>query len=312
MDTKHSSISIILFALVANFLIAIVKFIVAFLTRSSAMLAEAVHSSADTLNQVFLIIGIKRAKKKPDPLHPFGYSGELYFWSFIVAILLFTAGAAFSIYVGINKVIHPEKIQNIAYALSVLCFSILAESVAFTKASKKINQDRGDKSILEYLKFCKHSELIVVFLEDLAALCGLSVALIFIITQHVTGILILDGIASILIGLILVLVAFFLARETQSLLIGEGADPVLIKKIAKILTDDYVSKLIHIKSMQLGPDNILIGVKLEFVSNLKTIQISEKINEYEAEIRSKHPIIKGIFIEPDIYLKDRDSEKQGL
>jgi len=299
---KTSSISVIIFAFSANFIIATVKFIVSFITHSSAMLAEAIHSLADTLNQVLLIVGIKRAEKKPDKLHPFGFSGELYFWSFVVAILLFTAGAVFSIYEGIHKIKHPGEIKNTLYAVVVLVIAIIAEGAAFLKASRKINIERKDKSIFKYLKCSKHSELIVVFLEDSAALCGLSVALIFIVVQHFTGFLMLDGIASILIGIILAFVAFFLARETQSLLIGEAADPALIKKITHIFSSDKnINKVINIKSLQFGPDDIMLAVKLEFRDNLSAEKISELINIYEKKIREECPSINRIFIEPDIF-----------
>jgi cation diffusion facilitator family transporter len=301
MSKEISSKSVIFTALIANLFIAILKSVVAILTMSSAMLAEAVHSSADTLNQVFLLIGISKGKRQPDSLHPFGFSGELYFWSFIVAIMLFTGGSIFSIYEGIHKLLHPQPIHNVKYAFAVLFISLIAEGIAFYKAYKKVNRERKGTKILDYLRKTKKSALIVVFLEDLAAITGLSTAIILIFVQHVTGILIFDGIASIAIGLILAVVAFFLGNETKSLLLGESASPVLIKQIEKIFDEEEsINNLIHIKSLQLGPDDVLLSVKAEFNHRLNSVEISNLINGIEKEIRTKHPDVKQIFIEPDI------------
>jgi len=304
-QANRSSIPVILFAFSANLVIFVIKLVVSFVTRSSALLAEAVHSLADTLNQVLLIVGIFRARRKPDDLHPFGFSGELYFWSFIVAILLFSAGAVFSIYEGIHKITNPREMQNVFWAFLVLIAAIIAEGAAFLKALNRIRREKKERRIMEYLKFCKHSELIVVFMEDLAALCGLTMALVFILLQQITGLLILDGIASVLIGALLAVVAFFLARETHSLLIGEAADPRLIRRIASLLADPAVRRVIYIKSLQLGPEDILLGIKLEFDPGLKAPDISRFINRQEEKIRSSFPHVKGIFIEPDIFIPGR-------
>ncbi len=302
MRNGTSSKSVIFSALLANLFIALIKSIVAFITRSSAMLAEAIHSVADTLNQVLLLIGIKKGKREPDSLHPFGFSGELYFWSFIVAIILFTAGAAFSIYEGIHKLMHPAPIKNIRYAFMVLIFSMAAEGFAFLRAYKKVNRERGSMKVFSYLRKTKKSELIVVFLEDLAALLGLSFALVLIYIQHLTSVLIFDGIASIIIGLILCAVALFMGNETRSLLLGESADPKLIQKISNIFVEEEsINRMIYIKSLQLGPEDIMVSVKVEFNHRLNAREISNLINGIEKEIRTKFPDVKTIFIEPDIY-----------
>jgi cation diffusion facilitator family transporter len=288
--------------MLANLFIAVMKLAVALLTGSSAMLAEAIHSFADTANQVLLLIGIKKGEKAPDHLHPFGFSGELYFWSFIVAIILFTAGGVFSIYEGIHKLYHPQPIENINYAFLVLIFAIAAEGAAFYKALQKINKERQRIPVYKYLRETKKSELIVVFLEDLAAISGLVTALGLILLQHLTGILVFDGIASIIIGLILCIVAIFLGKEIRSLLIGESADPKIIEKIAAIFRqEESIDRLIHIKSLQLGPCDILVSAKAEFNHRLTSIEISNLINGIEKEIRQKYPDVKKIFIEPDIY-----------
>jgi cation diffusion facilitator family transporter len=305
MRGKQSSKSVILVALSANLFIAVIKFFVAALTASSAMLAEAVHSVADTMNQVFLLIGIKRGRRDPDSLHPFGFASELYFWSFIVAIILFTAGAIFSIYKGIQKVLHPEPLDHVEFAFAVLIFSMLAEGIAFLKAFRKIQRERRELSIVRYLRQCKKSELIVVFLEDLAAITGLGVALILLLIQYFTGILILDGIASIIIGIILGVVALFLGNEVKSLLIGESADPMVLRKIKEIFaSEESITRVIYMKSLQLGPDDILLAVKAEFNKYLSTSEISTVINGIEAEIRQRYPEMKKIFIEPDMYVNN--------
>jgi len=305
MKKNLSSKSVILVAFLANLLIALLKLIVSFITRSSAMLAEAVHSFADTINQVLLLIGIKKGKQEPDHMHPFGFSSELYFWSFIVAIILFTAGAIFSIYEGIHKILHPAPLENIQYAFGVLIFSLLVEGFAFSRAFIKVNRERKGQGVFAYLRRSKKSEIMVVFLEDLAAITGLSVAIILLLLQHMTKIMIFDGIASIIIGLILCVVALFLGSEIKSLLIGESADPELVKKIADIFTgDESINNLIYIKSMQLGPHDILISVKAEFNDRLTIKEISNIINSIEKEIRTEYPEVKQIFIEPDIYNKN--------
>jgi len=308
MENKHSSLPVIITALIANLFIAIMKLIVAVISGSSAMLAEAIHSFADTFNQIFLLVGIKKGKRIADQLHPFGFAGEMYFWSFIVAIILFTAGGVFSIYEGFHKLLHPEPIENIVYAFGVLALSIVAEGIAFLKACKKINKERHGIPVFQYLRNTKKSELIVVFLEDLAALSGLTTALILIFLQHITGILIFDGIASMIIGLILCTVALFLGNEIRSLLIGESADPKTIMDISSIfLHEESIERVVYIKSLQLGPEDILLAANIEFNHRLTAIEINNLIDGIEKEIRKRHPDVKKIFIEPDIYKSNNHS-----
>lgn len=302
MKARDSSIPVVLFAFGANLIIALVKFLVFLLTRSSAILAETVHSLADTMNQVLLLVGIRKGRREPDQLHPFGFSGELYFWSFIVAMLLFTAGSVYSIWQGINKLMNPVPVQQIHYAFAILGVAIIAEGTAFMKASRMIQKERRGRSVYRYLRSTKKSELIVVFMEDLAALIGLCIAAACLILEQLTGLLVFDALASVLIGVLLAAVAFFLALETKSLLVGEAADPEVIGGVRHILhDDDSVNRVIAMRSLHLGPEDILLAVKLEFNERLNAREISNLINGFERDIRQRYPQIRRIFIEPDIF-----------
>ena len=305
MKNKNDSMSIIMFAFGANLFIAISKFIVFLLTRSSAMLAEAIHSVADTMNQILLFVGIIRGKKKADNIHPFGFASEMYFWSFVVSIILFTMGSMFSIYEGIKKIRHPEEILNLKFAFIVLFIALIAEGSAFYKALQKVKGEKGKRGYIEYLRISKKSEIIIVFLEDFAAICGLLSAIFLLTLQYITKNPIYDAIASIVIGIILAIVAIFLGNEIKSLLIGESAGPAVSKKVAEIInSNDGINRVIDVKSLQLGPDDILLAIKAEFDHRLNSVEISNLINGVEKEIRETMPDIKKIFIEPDIYKED--------
>ena len=305
MKNKNDSMSIIMFAFGANLFIAISKFIVFLLTRSSAMLAEAIHSVADTMNQILLFVGIIRGKKKADNIHPFGFAGEMYFWSFVVSIILFTMGSMFSIYEGIKKIRHPEEILNLKFAFIVLFIALIAEGSAFYKALQKVKGEKGKRGYIEYLRISKKSEIIIVFLEDFAAICGLLSAIFLLTLQYITKNPIYDAIASIIIGVILAIVAIFLGNEIKSLLIGESAGPEVSKKVTEIInSNDGINRTIDVKSLQLGPDDILLAIKAEFDHRLNSVEISNLINGVEKEIRETMPDIKKIFIEPDIYKED--------
>jgi cation diffusion facilitator family transporter len=304
MKKAHSSKTVILAAFIANLFIALVKFTVAWITNSSAMLAEAVHSTADALNQVLLFVGIKKAAKKADELHPFGFSGEAYFWSFIVAIILFTSGAIFSIYEGVQKLRHPEPVAYLPLALLVLGIAIIAEAVSLRVAFRKINIERGKTGLIAYLRQSKKAELVVVFLEDTAALIGLAIAMTALLIEQFTGILFFDGLASVLIGGLLAATALFMGNETKSLLIGESADPALLRKIRlQLLKEESISRVIHIRSLHLGAEDILLAIKAEFNPQLNAKQICILINGIESELRARYPQINKIFIEPDIFRK---------
>jgi len=304
MKKAKSSVFVIITAFSANMFIALVKFLVAWITTSSAMLAEAIHSVADTLNQVLLFIGVKKAAKKADELHPFGFSGETYFWSFIVAIFLFTTGAVFSIYEGAEKLRHPEPVVHIEYAFLVLGTAFIAEALSLRTALKKINAERGKTGMVAYLRNSKKAELIVIFLEETAALIGLTIAMVGLLIEHLTGALFFDGLASILIGLLLASTALFVGIETKSLIIGEGADPEMLRRIRLLLLrEESITHVIHIRSLHLGAEDILLAVKAEFDTRLNPKQICSLINGIEADIRAHYPQVNKIFIEPDIYKK---------
>jgi cation diffusion facilitator family transporter len=304
MKQTKSSKTVILAAFSANLLIALVKFLVASLTASAAMLAEAIHSSADTINQVLLLVGMKKAAKKADELHAFGFSGETYFWSFIVAIILFTSGAIFSIYEGVRKLRHPAPVDHIHYAFVILTIAIIIEAVSLRVAFKKINSERGQTGLIAYLRKSKKAELIVVFMEDTAAICGLTIALAALLAEHFSKKYFFDGLASILIGILLAVTALFIGSETKSLLIGESADPGLLKKIRQLLLkEESITRIIHLRSLHLGAEDILLAIKAEFDEHLSSKQISNLINGMEKDIRAQFPEVNKIFIEPDIFRK---------
>jgi len=302
MKQTKSSKSVVFAAFCANLFIAAVKFVVAYFSASSAMLAEAIHSSADMFNQVLLFVGIKKAAKKADELHPFGFSGEAYFWSFIVAIILFTSGAIFSIYEGVQKLRHPAPVAHIRVALIVLGIAVIAEVLSLRVAFRKINVERGKTGIVTYLRRSKKAELIVVFMEDSAALIGLAIAMAALLAEHFTGIYFFDGLASVLIGVLLACTALFIGNETRSLIIGESADPTTLRKIRLLLLkEDSIARVIHIRSLHLGAEDILLAIKAEFSEHLNVEQICNLINGLENEIRAQFPEVNKIFFEPDIF-----------
>jgi cation diffusion facilitator family transporter len=302
MKQTKSSKSVVFAAFSANLFIALVKFVVAYFSASSAMLAEAVHSTADTLNQVLLFMGIKKAARKADELHPFGFSGEAYFWSFIVAIILFTSGAIFSVYEGVRKLRHPAPVEHIQYAFLVLGIAVIAEALSLRVAFRKINVERGKTGIITYLRRSKKAELIVVFMEDSAALIGLAIALAALLAEHFTGIYLFDGLASVLIGVLLAFTALFIGNETRSLIIGESADPAMLRKIRLLLLrEDSITRVIHIRSLHLGAEDILLAIKAEFSEHLSVEQICNLINGLEKEVRAQFPEVNKIFFEPDIF-----------
>jgi cation diffusion facilitator family transporter len=285
-------------ALIGNFLIAIMKFIVAVITRSSAMLAEAFHSTADAGNQALLLVGIRRSKKPPTPEHPFGFGKEQFFWSFVVANVLFFLGAAASIFEGVKKLMHPHPMEKFYLIYIVLGISIVIEAAAYTMAIRQFNRSRGDKSVWQALKDEKDANLLVVLVEDTAATLGLVVALVGVMLVDLTGKLYFDAVASIIIGLILASVAAFLANEMRKLLIGEGVGPRKLKAIKEALESfEEVDSLVNIYTMYIGPQHVLLAVEVDFHDHLTAGDLEKVTASMEARAVEVVPDIRKVFIE---------------
>ncbi len=297
----HGSKKVVFFALGANLAIALSKFIVYFLTGSSSMLSEAIHSTADTGNQVLLLVGMARSRKPEDETHPFGYSQERFFWAFLVAVQLFALGGLYSIWEGIKKITHPHPINRPFLAVGLLLFAMVAEGISFLKASRELHRKKGNLSLFAFLRKTATVEVMVVFLEDLAALIGLTIALFSVLLSRFTGLAFFDGLGSILIGLLLIGVAFFLGSEMHSLMVGEGAPEEVLREVEKILSEqEGVERVVYLKSLILGEDNILLAGKVLFPRSVSMEKVSSSIDRAEEEIREKFPSVKKIFIEADV------------
>lgn len=293
---SHSdSAKAVVIALIGNGLITILKFIGAFFTRSSSMLAEAIHSSADCLNQVFLLIGNKRKKKETDEMHPFGYGREEYFWAFMVAILLFFGGAFYSFYEGIHKLIHPEPIQNVTWALAILGISLIIESRSFLVALKELRKTTK-ATFLNAIKKSIDINLIVILLEDAAALLGLAVA--FVCTVLAVYMPIFDGIGSILVGMILVYVSYSLVNELRKLIIGESMPREQRIRIKEIVhTFDIVEHINRIKTMNIGSNNYLLLISISANDFEKVYKIEDSVEEIKRDIKKEFKNVSEIYIE---------------
>jgi len=257
----------IIAALTANLGIAVTKFVAFLLTGSSSMLAESIHSVADSGNQLLLLVGGKQSRKRATPAHPFGYGRERYLYAFIVSIVLFSVGGLFALYEGYHKIRHPEAIREWQWVpIAVLVIAIVLESYSFWTAIKESNHTRGKSSWVDYIRRAKAPELPVVLLEDSGALVGLVLALFGVVMTLITGNGVWDGIGTGAIGLLLVAIAVVLAVETKSLLIGEGANPEDVRKIEKaVLAGDGIERIIHMKTLHLGPDELLVAAKIAIV-----------------------------------------------
>lgn len=289
-------------ALVGNSLIAIAKFGAFFVTGSASMLAEAIHSVADSGNQGLLLWGGKAAQKDADEEHQFGYGRERYFWSFVVALVLFALGAGFAIYEGISKIRHPHHIDSIAVALGVLAFAILIEGYSFRTAVVESLPLKGNLSWWQFVRRSRTPELPVVLLEDLGAMIGLVFAFVALCIAHFAEAPIWDGIGTLGIGILLFFIACTLIVEMRSLLIGEGADIDEMVKIRTAITEsDKVTKLIHLRTQHLGPEELLLGAKVEFDASLSMAELATAINGVESNIRAVVPYARPMYIEPDLH-----------
>jgi len=293
-------------ALTANLGIAVTKFVAFLLSGSSSMLAESVHSLADSANQVLLLVGGKRAKRAATADHPFGFGRERYVYAFMVAIILFTIGGIYSIYEGIHKLEHPEPIDRVWIPLVILLISIGLESYSFRTALKESAEHRHGISVLEFVRRAKSPELPVVLLEDMAALVGLVLALVGVSLAAITGDGLWDGVGTVAIGALLVLVAIVLGVEVKSLLVGEGASEADAQAIAAAaLRGADIERIIHMKTLYLGPDELLVGMKVAVAPTDSAIQVAGAIDALEQRVRAAVPVARVLYIEPDIYSSDR-------
>ncbi|MDG5802150.1 cation diffusion facilitator family transporter [Streptomyces ossamyceticus] len=289
-------------ALAANLAIAAAKFVAFLFSHSSSMLAESVHSLADSGNQALLLLGGKKAQREATPQHPFGYGRERYIYAFLVSIVLFSVGGMFALYEGYEKIKHPHEIDHWYWPVGVLVFAIIAESFSFRTAIKESNALRGKKSWKEFVRHAKAPELPVVLLEDLGALVGLILALGGVGLALLTGDGVWDGIGTLCIGVLLILIAIILAAETKSLLLGESAGAEEVEKIAAAVVDgDTVTRVIHMRTLHLGPEELLVAAKIAVQHDDTATEVANAINAAEARIREAVPIARVIYLEPDIY-----------
>ncbi|MQW90976.1 cation diffusion facilitator family transporter [Acinetobacter wanghuae] len=299
MSDSQSNKVVVYAALFGNLAIAMVKFVAAYITNSSAMLSEAIHSVVDTLNEILLLYGMKKSQQPADATHPFGYGRELYFWAFIVALMVFALGAIASIYQGIQHIIKPEEILNPTINYIVLVIAILVEGTSWFVALKAFKRTKGKQGYFEAFRRSKDPTTFTVLFEDTAALLGLFIALIGIFLAHRLNIPELDGVASVLIGIVLAVSAVLLARETKGLLLGETADPKLRENVLLIAQQDAaVFSANGVLTEQIGAHQVIASLSLEFKDNLTSDEIEACVNRIEAEIRQVHPEIVTLFVKP--------------
>ena len=299
---EEGSKKAIVAAFIANLGIAIAKFIGFFLTGSAGLLAEAGHSLADTGNQGLLLLGSKKSRREPTAEHPFGFGRERYFWSFVVALVLFSMGGLFALYEGIEKLVHPHKADRLGVAIIILLISIALESYSLMTGVREAKHVKpASMSWWRFIRTARHPELPIVLLEDTGAEIGLLMALFGIIMASVTDNPRWDAVGSIGIGLLLVTIAIILAVEMKSLLIGESAEPVVEAAIRKAITEhELVTSLIHIRTEHLGPEEVLVAAKVEFDPGMTVPQLADAIDSVESAIRATTPTAHLIYLEPDI------------
>lgn len=299
MSKPSGSRLVVYAALVGNLCIAVAKFVAAGISGSSAMLSEGVHSLVDTINELLLLYGLHRADKKPDTEHPFGYGRELYFWSFIVALLVFAAGAGVSAYEGILHIRNPEPATNHVVTYAVLGVSILFESASWWVALREFRATKGSMGYIEAFRRSKDPSTFTVLLEDSAALLGLGFALVGVAAAQLLDMPVLDGVASLCIAGVLALTAFLLARETKGLLVGEPAHPRLGRRIMAVAnTDADLRNANGVTTMQMGPDQVVAMLSAEFEDDRSTPQIEACITRIEQAVKAEYPELVALFIKP--------------
>jgi cation diffusion facilitator family transporter len=288
-------------ALLANAGIAVAKFVGFVITGSASMLAESIHSVADSGNQGLLLLGGKRARRQADEEHPFGYGRERFFWAFVVALVLFSLGGAFAIFEGVSKIRHPHEVESPEIAIGILAFAVLLEGFSFRTAIKEADLIRGEAGWWEFIRRSKNPELPVVLLEDLGALIGLVLALGAVVTTLVTDDPLYDGIGTLSIGVLLTVIAIVLAIEMKSLLIGESADKKVRESIrSAIEIEPSVEQLIHMRTQHIGPDELLVAAKVSFLGDLSVPEIAAAVNRVETSVRRAVPTARIMYIEPDV------------
>ena len=285
-------------AMAANLAIAITKLMAAWITGSSAMISEGIHSLVDTGNQLLLLLGIRRSKKPPDAVHPFGHGMELYFWSLVVAMLLFGAGGGMSVYEGVTHILHPHPLEDATWNYASLGLAFVFEGISWMLAMRQLRPLIRGRGIWKALRTSKDPSILILFFEDSAALAGLVIAFLGIFLGHLWNSPAADGVASILIGLLLAGVASLLVHESKGLLLGESVDPEILADIrALVRSDPAVVDAKDPLTMHLGPEEVLMNLQLDFRPGLQPGKITESINRLEQEIRRRHPEIQRIFIE---------------
>lgn len=300
MAGQADSLKSILFALCANSAIAVAKGVAAFFTGSGAMLAEAIHSVADAGNQLLLILGLRQTRKAPTDDHPLGFGKSIYFWSFLVAVILFSLGGMFSVYEGVHKLLHPEPLSYPWVAIGVLLFAIVAEAISLWGCMREVNKERYGRSLIQWFRHSRSSALIVVFGEDIAALLGLVFALLAILATFLTGNPLWDAVGTISIGALLLVVAVFVAVEVKDLLIGQSVEPTLLTEMKDFLNSrPEIRELYSLLTMQFGPD-AMVAVKARMVRTGSEGGLIESVNVVERDFRERFPTTTWLFFEPDV------------
>ncbi|MGQ0832006.1 MAG: cation diffusion facilitator family transporter [Microthrixaceae bacterium] len=301
MSTGAHGSKAVIAALLANLGIACAKLVGFAITGSASMLAESIHSAADSGNQGLLLLGGKRARRRADAEHPFGYGRERYFWAFIVSLVLFSLGGAFAIYEGISKLRDPHEVTSPGVAVAILSVAVVLEALSFRTAVHEANAIRGTAGWWQFIRRSKHPELPVVVLEDLGALVGLLLALAAVVTTLVTDDPVWDGVGTVSIGVLLTAIAVILAVEMKSLLIGESATAATEGAIrGAIESEPDVQKVIHLRTQHLGPDELLVGAKVSFDADLSVAQLADAVDRVEARVRDAVPSARILYVEPDL------------
>ncbi|MFB6893682.1 cation diffusion facilitator family transporter [Kitasatospora sp. NPDC056327] len=295
-------------ALTANLGIAVSKFVAFAFSGSSSMLAEGVHSLADSGNQVLLLVGGRRAQRAATPEHPFGYGRERYIYAFLVSIVLFSVGGMFAVYEGYEKIAHPHELDNWYWPVGVLVLAIALEGWSFFTAFREAVKDKGTHGWSAYIRRAKAPELPVVLLEDAGALIGLVLALFGVGLTVITGDGVWDGVGTLCIGVLLIAIAFVLAIETRSLLLGESAHPEVVARIRDALVDhDTVDRVIHMRTLHLGPEELLVAAKIAVPADSTAVEVATAIDAAETRVRRAVPIARVIYLEPDIYSAEKEA-----